>query len=162
MDYQRAARSPHDGVEPPVIPDTAQFGHATFLEDEPGTGDEIAHRLRDEHFSGCRLGRHARADVNTDSPDLPIHELALTSVQSGANLDPEVADGVGDHTAATNCARRPVEGREKPIARGVEFAPPEASELAPDRDVVLVEELSPAAFAEFGVARSASGCTARR
>ena len=71
---------------------------------------------RDEHFAGLRLGRHAGADVYGDSADLAVHLLALARVEAGADLNADLADGLGDCCGAADGSYRPVERCEEAVA----------------------------------------------
>src|SRR5205809_4502925 len=66
-----------DGVEPPLAGDALQLGDASLLELEPGSGDKVLDRARDEDVARLGLLGDPGADVDGDSADLAIQELAL-------------------------------------------------------------------------------------
>jgi hypothetical protein len=61
-----------------------------FDELDTGAGDEVFDRARDEHFAWVRGLRHPRSDVHGDPAGLTGHHLALTGLQPGADLEPEL------------------------------------------------------------------------
>jgi hypothetical protein len=65
---------------------------AAVLEVDPGAGDEILDRSRDEHLSGRRRSGDARADVHGDPGDLAVGDLALAGVQTGADIEPDLIE----------------------------------------------------------------------
>ena len=93
---------------------------------------------------------HPRADVNRYARELLIDDLALAGVHPGTDLQAQPAHGVDRGVGAADRARRPVEAREEPVARGVDLAPAKALELAPNRGVVSLQQLAPAPVAELG------------
>ena len=63
--------------------------------------------------------------------ELAVVELALSGVQAGTEVEAELTDVGDDCLCAADRPRRPVEGREEAVARGVELLAAEAGELAP-------------------------------
>jgi len=57
--------------------------------------------------------------VDGDAAGLSVDELALTGMQTGANLQIEVADPFPDCEGAADRPRRPVEGGEEAVACSV-------------------------------------------
>src|SRR5207253_2547559 len=96
---------------------------------EPRTGDEIFHGARDEHLAGACERGDPRAGVDGDPGDLSVHELALTGVEPGTDVDAEVTDSVGDRLRTAHGPRRSVERGEEAVACGIELAPARACEL---------------------------------
>ena len=121
---------------------------AALVELKARAGDEILHRLRDEHFSPARQSRDARADRDGDAGDLALVQLALARVDARANLEPELAHAVHDRVRAANRPRGPVERREETVAGGVLLVAAEPGQLAPHEGVVPVEQLPPGVVAE--------------
>src|SRR5215217_7298918 len=66
-----------DSVEAPLARNAFQLGRAALGERDPGSGDEVAHGLRDEHLAGRRARGDARADGDGDPGDLPVVHLAF-------------------------------------------------------------------------------------
>ena len=100
-------------------------------------------------FAGARVPRHARADVDGDTGDLAVNDLALTGVQAGAYFEAELADGVDDRAGAADRTRGPVERGEEAVSCGVDLATAKPGELAAHEGVMALEQLSPGAVAEL-------------
>ena len=60
------------------------------------------------------------------------------------------SDFLGDGTGAANAARRTVKGGEKAVAGRFHLMTAKAYEVAPDRGVMMVEEVAPTLVAERG------------
>src|SRR5919197_291292 len=136
-------------IEPPCARDALQLVLAALLEGDPGAGDEVAHRARDEHLARPGEGRDARAGVNRDAAHLPVRELALAGVEPGSELEPEPPDRLLDRVGGPDCPRRSVECCEEAVPRGVDLLPPETVELDTNGLVVRLEQLAPAPVAEL-------------
>src|SRR5215471_5069134 len=95
--------------------------HALFLERQSGAGHEVAHRLRNQHFARRRKTSDARADVHRDPGNVVAYELAFPGVQATAHVKTERAHRIADRTGATNRTRRPIEGGEEAVTRGVDL-----------------------------------------
>ena len=59
---------PFQGVQPAVV------------ELEPGAGDEVFDRTRDQHLAGGRLTRDAGTGVDRHASDFSVDELAFACV----------------------------------------------------------------------------------
>ena len=123
-----------DLIQAPRFRDTFELCRATFAKAETRAGDEVLHRARNKNFSGLSLLCHSGSDVYRDSADLAVHDLAFTGVQTGADLESELAHALGDRASATNGARGPVEPCEEAVTGDVEFRAPETDELAGGQD----------------------------
>ncbi len=51
--------------------------------------------------------------MDRDPGHLAVDKLALSCVQSDAQVEPEVADGIQDRARAANSTRRSIEAREE-------------------------------------------------
>src|SRR2546423_1777707 len=91
-------------IEPPRPGNALQLVLAALLEGDPGAGDEVAHRARDEHLARPGERRDARAGVDGDPAHLPVRELALARVQAGAELEPEAAHTVAERAPGVRVA----------------------------------------------------------
>src|SRR5918912_4581027 len=136
-------------IDLPRPGDALQLVLAALLEGDPGAGDEVAHRARDEHLARPRERRDARPRVDGDPAHLPVRELALAGVQAGAQLDAEPPHRLLDRVGGADRPRRPVEGGEEAVAGRVDLAPAVAGELRADRRLVRLEQLAPAAVARL-------------
>src|SRR5687767_8650653 len=103
---------------------------------------QVLHGARDDHLPRPGLAGHARADADGDSRELAVVQLALAGVQARAQLEPELTDVGDDRLRAANRSRRPVEGREETVSRGVELCPAEARELTPHGGVMPRKEIA--------------------
>ena len=106
--------------------------------------------VRDENLAGLCDGCDSSPDVDGDTADLVVHELALPCVKPRPNLEAEFANAVPNRARAPNRPRRAVEGREEAVASGVHFPTPEVPQLRSDEPMVLLHEFAPAAIAELG------------
>ena len=82
-----------------------------------GADDEITDGAANQHLARAGETANARSDVNGEPPDVVIGEqLKFAAVQTGANVQAELADTVANRDRAAYCAARAVEGGEHPIA----------------------------------------------
>ena len=140
----------HHLEQPPLSLDPLELVHAVVGELEPRSGDRVAERRRNEDLPRLPRAHHARADVDGEPSDLPLHQLDLADVQAGADLDPDLPDAVGDRARASDRVRGPVEPSEEPVPCGVELPAPESLQLRADDRVVPLDEGSPAKVAQIG------------
>src|SRR5205823_11039529 len=75
-------------------------------------------------------------------------DLDLTGVKALAHGELERAQGAAYRDRAAHRTRRPVERREKAIARVVDLSPAETGELRTDESVVLCEQRAPSLVAD--------------
>ena len=113
-----------------LIPLEGERTRTQVLELDPRARHQVLHRARDEHLARPGLGGHSCADADGDSRELAVVQLTLAGVQARAQVEPELADMGDDRLRTADGARRPVEGREEAVARGVELLATEAGELA--------------------------------
>jgi hypothetical protein len=113
------------------------------------SGNEILDRARYQDLARVRPPGDAGADMDRDAAALGAHRFALAGVHAGTDLEAEGATAAADRLGTADGAGRPVEGREKAVARGVDLAAAEALELAPGDAVEAVEQLVPARIAEL-------------
>src|SRR5918911_699338 len=128
-------------IDLPRPGDALQLVLAALLEGDPGAGDEVAHRARDEDLTRPGQRRHPRAGVDGDPAHLPVRELALAGVEPRPELEPESPDRLLDRVSRPDRACRPVKGGEEAVAGGVDLATAVARELAADGGLVRLEEL---------------------
>src|SRR5581483_1868225 len=130
--------------QPPRVGHALQLVHAAVLELDPGAGDEVLHRLRDDDLPGARARCDPRGDVHGDAAQLVAEPLALARMDTGADVDAEDAARVLDRAGAPDGAGGPVERGHEAVAGAVDLLAAEALELAADVGVVALEELAPA------------------
>src|SRR6266571_3532047 len=112
-----------------------------LLEVDPRAGYEIPDGGRDEYLArGGRAG-HSSTDRHRDPRDLALVELALARVHPCAHLEAEAAHAFDNCLCATDRPRRPVEGCEEAVTRGVLLLASESRELAAHQRVMAVEEM---------------------
>src|SRR5262245_20842291 len=121
---------------------------AAFLERQSGAGHEVADRLRDQHLARARKTGDARADVHGDSGNVVPYELAFAGVQAAAHLKAERAYRIADRAGTANRARRPVEGGEEAVARGVDLTPAVLLQHRASLGVERLEQFTPGMVAE--------------
>src|SRR5581483_3118722 len=119
-------------------------------ETEPGAGDEILHRARNQHLARAGERRNPRADVHRDAADIVIHDLAFAGVKPGADIDAERPDLLGDRAGAAHAARGAIEGGQKSVAGGLHLVAAKAREVAADQGMMTVEKMTPALIAKLG------------
>src|SRR5207342_841837 len=142
----------HHLVQAPTIRDALQFVLPAVLEGESRAGDQVLHRIRDEHLARSCQRRHAGTDVDGDPPDGVALELDLTCVKPDADVEAEILHRVSDCHGASDGSGWPIEGRKEPIARRIHLAAAVPSQQSPDSLVVGDQELSPRPIAHLGSA----------
>ena len=133
-----SASGTHDRVEAPR-PHALQLALATVLEGNARAGDEVFDGSRHEHLARAGGGSDSRSGVDGDSRRLPGDDFALAGVDTDANLEAELVNELDDGASAADRPSRSVEAREEPVARRVDLAAAEQSELLSDRGVVTGE-----------------------
>src|SRR6266508_6156726 len=78
-------------------------------------GHQILHRARDQHLSRVGEARDPRADVYSNPAEAVAHQLALTRVKPGPDLQAQLPHGVHSRARTADGPGRPVEGREEAI-----------------------------------------------
>ena len=97
-----------DGEDPPRSGDAFEVVLAAVGEGPARADDEVADGAADEHFARCGEAADARADVDREAADVVVGEqLAFAGVQTGADLQTELADAVADGERAADRAARP-------------------------------------------------------
>ena len=104
-----------------------EFSDSAVFEEDTGAGDQVLHRLRDEHFA-CAGGRgHSGTDRDSQARDLPLVKLALAGVHARTNVEIEIANAVDNCLGTANGPCRAVEGREEAVAGGIALLATEPS-----------------------------------
>src|SRR5437899_12074367 len=88
--------------------------------------------------------------MNTDATDVDADALDLRRMETSADRKLGSAGGVTDGHGATDGARWAVEGRQHPIAGGLDLAAPILAQDAPRLFVVPVKEGPPGLIAHGG------------
>src|SRR5262249_54633050 len=88
--------------------------------------------------------------MHRDSGKLRPDDLALASVEPGADVESESAHALPDGAGSAHCASGAVERSEEPVARGIDLPSTKARQLASHGGVVGLQGVTPATIAEFG------------
>jgi hypothetical protein len=81
--------------------------------------------------------------VHGDAANVPVHDLALTSVDADPEGKAASLGSVADAEGAADGAGGPVEGGQEAIAEVFDFSATEAGEVSPHVLVVGGQELTP-------------------
>jgi hypothetical protein len=115
-----------DGVERPFA-ESLQLADAAWLEADTGTRHEIFDGAGHEHLAFIGLCGDPRADVDGETGELFIDDVALTGVDTDADAESDARDRVTDRAAAANSAGGAVEaGGEEAVAGGIDRLAAEA------------------------------------
>ena len=139
-----------DAEQTPLTGNALELCRSTILELQTRARNEVAYGAGHEDLAGLRTCGDARADVHGDARNLPVRHLDLARVQSRSDLETKWPDRVHDRLRAADASRRPVERREEAVARRIDLTPVVAHQLATDRSVMLLEEVTPATVTELG------------
>jgi hypothetical protein len=101
---------------------TLELYVTSVSEGQPGTSDQILDGARNDNLIWLCLCSDARPDMHGNAAYLPVHDLALAGMQSGADMQPQLPYPVADRLRAPDGARRSVEGREEAVPGGVDLA----------------------------------------
>jgi len=101
-----------------------------------GCRQRITHGARHKYFVGLRGTHDACRGVHIQTADLFAASLTRAYVNAGADAQSERMERQPDGRRAADRGRDGIEDREKPVARGVDFAPAEAPQRAPDSTAV--------------------------
>ena len=116
-----------------------EIAFAPRLKGDARARDQILRCARNQNFAGRALTLHARSNMHRDSTDVVAHHLDFTSMDTRANVEPQLFDLGSDSRGA---ADRPGWAVEKSahdtVAGGICFAAAIVSELRPDESVVIV------------------------
>ena len=74
--------------------------------------------------------------MHGDARQLRAKELRLSHVETGSDIDPQFPDRVGHPAGTADGIGRAREGREEPVARGIQLPPFEPFQLAAHDRVV--------------------------
>src|SRR2546423_14438429 len=120
-----------------------------------GAHNKLCHGSRRPDFACAGFGCDAGGDVDGDAADVVAADFDLAGVDAAADVEPERTGGIAGRTGTLEGRGGSVEGGAEAVAGRLDLAASEACELAADGRVVTVEQITPAAVAEF--ARSFRG-----
>src|SRR5439155_3751005 len=113
--------------------------------------DEILDRLGDEDFARSGMCCDPSTNRDGDTGRLPIDQFALSCMDAGADLDPEVPHALGDLERTANGAGRPVKGRVEAVAGSVVLDTVPARQRVTHHSMVVLDELLPGVVTEGGL-----------
>ena len=87
--------------------------------------------------------------MNGESGHVAPGELALTGVDTGADLKAELSETVANRSGAFDGAARRLKRRQEPISGGLNLPPSVQLELAAKQGIVLVEKLAPPGISQL-------------
>ena len=108
--------SRRDGEQAPFAGHALELMGAAVLEFESGTDHQVAQRAGHEDVVRSGQCADAGADMHGDTADVVASDLALSGVQSGADLDTEGSHRVANCHGAADRSLRSVERREEAVA----------------------------------------------
>jgi hypothetical protein len=126
--------------------------HAPVGETQSRAGDQVSHGARDQHFIRFGLGRDARRNMHRDTADVVANQLALASVEPGADLQSKRTKSFAHRTGASYRPIRSIEGGEQSVTRRVHLAAAERGQLFSHHRVVVIEQVAPPQVAHLGCA----------
>lgn len=110
--------------------------------------NEIPENARRQNFAGGSQLSDPCRDVYGYAADIVRQDFNLARMQSGPDLQTEIAHGVADSLSATNGAGRTVEGGKKPVTHCPDFLAPKPREFATHTRIMPLQEVTPFAVAE--------------
>jgi hypothetical protein len=87
--------------------------------------------------------------MHSDPTELLANHLALSGVNTGANVNAESLDRIHNCPSAADRARRTIKRRQEAVARSIDFSAAMPRELVTNKGVMLHEEVFPSAVTEF-------------
>src|SRR5438105_3122819 len=132
-------------IKPPFAGNALQYVCPTLRELEARAEHQLAHGARYQHLRRARESPDPRSDVNRNAGEILTTQLALASVNAGAQLDPQRPDLGADRPCTPNRLCGTLEGGEEAVTERLYHPPPVALELCP-RDVVMALHQRPPAL----------------
>src|SRR5262250_474970 len=121
---------------------------ATIREPQAGACHQVLHGAGDQHLGGCGSRHYPGSDVHGDPPDVVLHQLAFTRVESGPDLNPQGTDRIADGAGAADCPRGAIEGREEAVPHRLDLSTPMPFEFPSYYPIVRIEECAPRTVAQ--------------
>ena len=92
-----------------------QCVQAAIGKPDAGTGDEIFHGARDQHFARPRGRTHPGPYMHRDSADIPVKQLNLSGVKSRSHFQAELPHLISNTAGTAHGPGRSVESRDEAI-----------------------------------------------
>ena len=115
-----------------------EFVLAGVMEFDVAAEHKVSDCRGDEQLGWCRQGGDACRDVDGETSEVVATAFALTGVTSGPYLDAFPLKVMDEGLSAVDGSGWTVEGSYEAVARGVDFAAPEAVELLANDAVMNV------------------------
>src|SRR5918999_5304725 len=125
---EKLSMSTKDTVYAPGPGNSLERVLPTVLEFQGRPGDEVTDGRRNQDLGALGQCGDPGSDVHADASDRVPGPLHLASVQTGPDLDAEVADGVSGRQSASDGPDGTVERGQEAIARRVDLPAPESSD----------------------------------
>jgi hypothetical protein len=119
-------------------------------EREIRTGDQILNGAGDKHVAWSCERRHSGTDVNGETADSVLGNLAFTGVETGAHLQAEQGGGLPDGAGAGDGPAGCSEGGEEAVACWLDLPALEAPEFSAHQGVMTLEDLPPPTVPQVG------------
>ena len=124
---------------------TLELSNAPVGEGDTGSLHQVDHGVGHHHLARLSLCHHPRRHVHGDAADIVTTPLDLTGMQTGPNLDAEVAGPVADHQRTAYGPGRPVEEGQDPVTRVLHQLAFEVPDLSAHQGAVIGQDLGPPA-----------------
>src|ERR1700730_1520415 len=144
-------RSGSDKYSPATV-NALQVLVAASVKDQPRPGHERWHRSRNEHLTWPGQRGYPGPDMDGHAGQILSSHLDLARVNASTGLEAKQLHALADGLRTPDRASRAIEGGEDAIPEADRVHPASAmnEELFASQRVVLVEQVPPAAIAQFG------------
>jgi hypothetical protein len=134
----------------PFARDPLKGLYTAVAEPQPRAGYQILHGARYQNLACTGKRRNAGPYVDRDTADVVADHLTLASMKPRADFNAERPDLLCNGAGATNTARWTIKGGEKSVAGRFDLTAAKACEIATDRGVMMIQEITSALVAECG------------
>ena len=138
------------GVNLPVAWNSLECLAAAICKAQTGASHQVFDSSRHQHFASPGKRSHSGTNVNRNATDIVAHHFALAGVQPCANINSEWVYFLGNSAGAADAARRTIECCKYPVAGRLDFSTAKPSEIAADRQMMIVQQIVPVAVAKRG------------
>src|SRR5687768_4282656 len=143
----RVSPSANEGSERSATVDAPQLELAAVVEREPGPGEEVAHRARDEDLPRLGDREDPGGCMDGDAAHVIALDLDLTGVDAGARREPEGGGGIEHPGGSADGSAGAVEDDQEAVAGRLDLAPLVTLDVGPRRLVVVGQQGPPARVA---------------
>src|SRR5262249_17875051 len=118
------------GVQSPFAGHPSEGVKAAVSEPKWRAGHEILYGARHEHSAGHGAGCYAGADMDGDSANVVVHDLALAAVKTSTDVEAKEPNGVPHRERAAHRSCRSIESRENAVTASVDLTTAVPSQLS--------------------------------